>query len=214
MNEIIILINIIITGMLLLTMYHFYEKKGLYIFLIIVTILSYLTSFGVSTIIGTDINTSILFFPYILLTEYLIISKYPKEKHNKLKNYISLTTLITLITLLIICIYNPIETSIHSLDLKKIFLDNYIILWVYPLSIVLTIILSEKIIPYLKKIYNNKFITQILIYVILSPISLITMFAYSPLIAIKTYMLGLILTAINVPLINYILTKKKVTEWT
>lgn len=222
MIEIIILINIIVCLCFATTIYHFYEKKGLYLTIATLSLISYLASFKVTSILGSNINTSIIIYPIILEVIYILKKKHPLEKKTKVKTY----TMVALITaglyIALSCLYNPIETNLYALDMEKAFLGNYLLLIIYPITHIISLELSTKLLPKLDKMYGNKFITIMINYLLVSLISVILMINISYIgilnpfetfkLSIVTYLFGLLVTFITYPVIMHLINKKKVIE--
>ena len=94
---------------------------------------------------------------------------------------------------------------------------------VYPITHIISLELSTKLLPKLDKMYENKFITIMINYLIVSLISVVLMINISYIgllnpfeifkISIITYLFGFLVTLITYPAMMYIMNKKKVIEW-
>lgn len=223
MIEIIILINIIVCVFFVSTMHHFYEKKGLYLSITTLSLISYLASFKITSLLGSNINTSIIIYPIILEIIYILKKKHPLEKKTKVRNYTIVTFISATIYIILSCLYNPIETNLYALDIEKTFLNNYVLLITYPLMHIISLELSTKLLPKLDKMYENKFITIMINYLIVSLISVVLMINISYIgllnpfetfkLSIITYFSGLLITLITYPSMMHLINKKKVIEW-
>lgn len=223
MIEIIILINIIVCVFFVSTMHHFYEKKGLYLSITTLSLISYLASFKITSLLGSNINTSIIIYPIILEIIYILKKKHPLEKKTKVRNYTIVTFISATIYIILSCLYNPIETNLYALDMEKTFLNNYVLLITYPLMHIISLELSTKLLPKLDKMYENKFITIMINYLIVSLISVVLMINISYIgllnpfetfkLSIITYFSGLLITLITYPAMMHLINKKKVIEW-
>lgn len=222
MIEIIILINIIVCVFFVSTMHHFYEKKGLYLSITTLSLISYLASFKITSLLGSNINTSIIIYPIILEIIYILKKKHPLEKKTKVRNYTIVTFISATIYIILSCLYNPIETNLYALDMEKTFLNNYVLLITYPLMHIISLELSTKLLPKLDKMYENKFITIMINYLIVSLISVVLMINISYIgllnpfetfkLSIITYFSGLLITLITYPAMMHLINKKKVIE--
>ena len=200
--------------------YNYLDKKGLYIMLIIMTIVSYLLSFKVLNIWGLSVNANVITTISILEIVYLLIEKETKKNHY---NYLFLTIfclIATAFAILTTSSYIPSINDTLSTNMKGLFIDNYQILIIFPLLLIITEIISPQIYLTLNQIYQNKIISINLIYMVLGLLnSLIFSFiAYASdpsflsklNIALATYFIGLIISILYTPIFNYLTSKKKV----
>ena len=220
MSEIIFLIITIISMITIPLAYNYLDKKGLYIMLIIMTIVSYLLSFKVLNIWGLSVNANVITTISILEIVYLLIEKETKKNHY---NYLFLTIfclIATAFAILTTSSYIPSINDTLSTNMKGLFIDNYQILIIFPLLLIITEIISPQIYLTLNQIYQNKIISINLIYMVLGLLnSLIFSFiayASNPSflsklnIALATYFIGLIISILYTPIFNYLTSKKKV----
>ena len=220
MSEIIFLIITIISMITIPLAYNYLDKKGLYLMLIIMTIVSYLLSFKVLNIWGLSVNANVITTISILEIVYLLIEKETKKNHY---NYLFLTIfclIATAFAILTTSSYIPSINDTLSTNMKGLFIDNYQILIIFPLLLIITEIISPQIYLTLNQIYQNKIISINLIYMVLGLLnSLIFSFiAYASdpsflsklNIALATYFIGLIISILYTPIFNYLTSKKKV----
>ena len=220
MSEIIFLIITIISMITIPLAYNYLDKKGLYLMLIIMTIVSYLLSFKVLNIWGLSVNANVITTISILEIVYLLIEKETKKNHY---NYLFLTIfclIATAFAILTTSSYIPSINDTLSTNMKGLFIDNYQILILFPLLLIITEIISPQIYLNLNQIYQNKIISINLIYMVLGLLnSLIFSFiayASNPSflsklnIALATYFIGLIISILYTPIFNYLTSKKKV----
>ena len=220
MSEIIFLIITIISMITIPLAYNYLDKKGLYLMLIIMTIVSYLLSFKVLNIWGLSVSAKIITTISILEIVYLLIEKETKKNHY---NYLFLTIfclIATAFAILTTSSYIPSINDTLSTNMKGLFIDNYQILIIFPLLLIITEIISPQIYLTLNQIYQNKIISINLIYMVLGLLnSLIFSFiAYASdlsflsklNIALATYFIGLIISILYTPIFNYLTSKKKV----
>ena len=220
MSEIIFLIITIISMITIPLAYNYLDKKGLYLMLIIMTIVSYLLSFKVLNIWGLSVNANVITTISILEIVYLLIEKETKKNHY---NYLFLTIfclIATAFAILTTSSYIPSINDTLSTNMKGLFIDNYQILIIFPLLLIITEIISPPIYLNLNQIYQNKIISINLIYMVLGLLnSLIFSFiAYASdpsflsklNIALATYFIGLIISILYTPIFNYLTSKKKV----
>lgn len=184
------------------------------------TIVSYLLSFKVLNIWGLSVNANVITTISILEIVYLLIEKETKKNHY---NYLFLTIfclIATAFAILTTSSYIPSINDTLSTNMKGLFIDNYQILIIFPLLLIITEIISPQIYLTLNQIYQNKIISINLIYMVLGLLnSLIFSFiAYASdpsflsklNIALATYFIGLIISIFYTPIFNYLTSKKKV----
>ena len=150
---------------------------------------------------------------------YLLLETTDKKEVKELTNLNFIINIFTGLMLYIMTYYTQSLTDTISINMKNVFMNNYRILIVYPLTTILAnyllIIMYNKI----KNLYDNAFITTVTTYLLIGIIEgiIYTMLCYDTIIDYKTiillilstYMVRLIITIIY-SLIIPKFTKKKV----
>ena len=83
MNELILIFIILIISGTIITTYHFYEKLGLKILLIMMTILNLVLSFKTTNLFGLNINLSLIPMTSIYTLTFILIEKHSKTEFKE-----------------------------------------------------------------------------------------------------------------------------------
>ena len=223
MNELLFTIIILLTLLTIFCLSKLYGKQGLIFALIVLDIISFLLSFKIIEVFRLNINLGIV--PYIgtLSIIYIYLIKYgPKEiKKNEM---ICLYTNIMLALLLVIMNYMiPSITETVSINIQGTFEYNYKILIIFPTMMFLSQYIITKLYNFVSQIQSNIPICIILTYIITALVYIIIFYILcyikvlsisdSLYIGLSTYIVGLIITIINIVFISYIVNSKKVLKW-
>ena len=219
MGEIIFVVLILLTMLTIFCIYQMLDKRGLYFSLVITSILGFIMSFKIISIFKMNINLGI--FPIIatLSIIYIFITKYG---HKETKNLIYITLYSNIAVALLLAIMNefiPAITETISINMEETFGYNYKILIIYPIIIALSQYLTIKLYKLIMTLQNNILVSIVLTYIITGIIYTVLFYItsyinilqlrYSLFLGISTYILGIPITIINLPMIKY-LSKKKV----
>jgi len=198
-------------------------KLGLTLTVIVMNIVSFLLAFKYVTLTTINLNSNSISYVTMLIAIYLLLETTSKKETRKVVNLNFITNIFIAIMLYIMTYYTQSLTDTISINMKNVFISNYRILIVYPLTTLLSnhllILVYEKI----KKLYDNHFITTVTIYLLIGIIEgiIYTFLVYRKilntktiiLIILSTYMIRLITTVIY-SLFLTIFFKKKVISWT
>ena len=222
MNEILFITIILLTMLSIFCLLKLYHKQGLIYALTILDIITYILSFKIIEVFRLNINLGIV--PYIgtLTTIYLYLIKYGSKEIKKIE-FLCLYTNLTIALLLVIMNYMiPAITETISINIQGTFEHNYKILLFYPIMMILSQYLITKLFTFVSQIQSNISISIILTYIITALVYVILFYmvcyikvltiADSLYIGLSTYIVGLIVTIINVIFINSILNSKKVLK--
>lgn len=222
MEEIIAVILVFLTLLTIFCLYKMLDKRGLYFSLVILNLITFVLSFKITYVFKMNINIGIIPLISTFTILYLFIIKYNQKE---LKNLITITFISNIILSLLLVVMNyfiPAITETISINMKGTFEYNYKILILYPIITLISQIASVKLCGLLQQIQDNKSISIALTYIITGLLYTVLMYAisyinileikYSLFLGISTYILGLIITIINIIFIN-ILEKKKVLKW-
>lgn len=129
-------------------------KEQFYLFGIVCSILSFIVSFKLISIFGININFSIIFTSTILLILYYFVNRYDNESRRFIYTILLSTlvciSLFLLVTFMAPSIYDKVSTLYQYLAF-----ENLAIVVLYPLSLAVTLFLSEYAFKELKK--ENKY---------------------------------------------------------
>lgn len=218
MSEIILIIIflIIISGIFLL--YHFLDKFGLKTMLLIMTIISYIMSFKTGKVFGIDANVNIITYMCIFTIFYITLEKYGQKQVKEDIGVITKTSIYSLFILVILLLYIQSINDAISLNINHIvdIIPSLLSFLVLPISVIFTI----KLYSYLKKINDNIYINMIVCTIIVGLIESLSVSAISNglvldinsiiRISLANYLFKIITMIIYLPIIHYILKKKKV----
>ena len=222
MNEIILIILICTTLLAIYILYKLYDKRGLYFLLPLFNILTFILSFKITTILKLNINLGIVSYIGTLSIIFIFLIKYNNKETKELEKIIMLTNIFTAICLVIINYCIPAITETISIHIESSIVYNYKIIIAYPLIMFLSQYLVAKLYTFVESIQTNISISILLTYIITAIIYTIIFYiiCYIKILSIKdsiyigisTYIIGLIITIINIIFINYLVKSKKVTK--
>ena len=214
MDIIVFLVLSIVSMLTIYCLYKIFEKRGLYFSLVIMSLITYIFSFKILTVLTISINLNIVTMVSRFTTIYILINKYGlKESKN-----IILLTLYTNLT----NYYIPAVTEVITISIEGVFLYNYKLLIAYPLIMLLTEWLIIKLFTFVKTLSNDIYINTILIYIIIGllPTLIFYLVGYINIISIKstiflgvtTFLIGLLFTGMNTAIIKLINSRKEVDK--
>lgn len=222
MEEIIFIILLLLTLLTIFCLYKMLDKRGLYFGLVIMDLIAFVLSFKISSIFKMNINLGIIPLIASFTILYIFLAK-NNDKETKNLLLITLYSNITTALLLIIMNYfEPAITETISINMKGTFEYNYKILIVYPIIVLLSQIATIKLYGLLNQIQENISISIFLTYIITGLLYTVVLYAisyinilkiqHSLFLGVSSYILGIVITIINIIFIN-ILYKKKVIKW-
>lgn len=224
MNEIILAVILIISLMSIYCLYKIFDKMGLYYSLIIFIETAIITSFKIMKIFNFNLNINILFLTCIMTIIYIILTKYNIKELNNAIKLSCITTIFSVLIVLILGYYIPSINSTIAINIKSTFIHNYKVLIALPITLIGGIIATTKLYQFISKLQDNIYINIVLTYIITGLIYTVIfqIFGYlniikiynSIYIGLTSYLFGLIITIIQLFIINIILKQKKVREWT
>ena len=222
MNEIILVVILIISLMSIYCLYKIFDKMGLYYSLIIFIEIAIITSFKIMKIFNFNLNFNILFLTCIMTIIYIILAKYNVKELNNIIKVSCITTVFSALIVLLLGYYIPSINSTIAINIKSTFIYNYKVLIFLPITLLGGIIATTKLYQFISKLQDNIYINIVLTYIItgliytvafqiLGYLNIIKIYN-SIYIGLTSYLFGLIITAIQLIIINLILKKKKVQE--
>jgi len=221
MEEIITIILILLTLLTIFCLYKMLDKRGLYFSLVMLDLISFILTFKISYIFKMNINVGIIPLIASFSVIYIFLTKYNSKE---IKNLLSITFYSNITASLLLTVMNyfiPAITETISINMKGTFEYNYKILIGYPIIVLISQLATAKLYNLLKQIQDNISISIALTYIITGLIYTVLFYAiayidlleitYSLFMGISTYILGLVITIINIIFINF-LQKKKVIK--
>lgn len=218
MEEIIFLILLLLSLFIIYCMYKLLKKRGLYFSLVILDIIAFVLTFKVTYVLKMNINIGIVPFIAMLSVLYIFITKHGIKEIKDIYK-ITLCANITMALFLIIMNYFvPAITETISINMQGTFEYNYKILIIYPFMTLLSQYTVTKLYTLVSQIQNNISISIILTYIITALIYTIIFylicyiniltFKDSLFLGITTYIIGIIVTIINIIFVNFLVNKK------
>ena len=221
MEEIIAIILILLTLLTIFCLYKMLDKRGLYFSLVMLDLISFVLTFKISYIFKMNINVGIIPLIASFTVIYIFLTKYNSKET---KNLLSITFYSNITASLLLTVMNyfiPAITETISINMQGTFEYNYKILIAYPIIVLISQLATAKLYNLLKQIQDNLSISIALTYIITGLIYTVLFYAiayiglmeltYSLFMGISTYILGLVITIINIIFINF-LQKKKVIK--
>lgn len=199
----------------------FLNKEGLFIWIIIANIISYISSFKIINILNFPMMASIPINITIFAAIFILIENYNIKDAKKGCNIILISSLMTIIFIFITISYSPSINDNISINFYNIFINNYILFLSYPIISYLSFRFAIKSYDTLKREYKTLTISNMLTIILFGLIETIGLsFSLINNIDIKTiiiiiftnYFVKLLLAACSVIFMSY-LTVKKVKEW-
>lgn len=220
MNIIIFLLLISICIGLIYLVHKYFSKNEFYLLAIIYCILSFLMSFKIVDLFGVSINLGIIFMTGLLAILYYFINRYDKKESSKLIVTVSIVTIIFAIFLIINSFIIPSLNDKSSAIYENLIFNNVVILILFPISTIITLLLSNYSYSDLKDEKSKKLVKELLATVgitfvntfifIYFSYAFIIRFDTSILITLDNYLVMTIIMIMYILIINKIFKVKKV----
>lgn len=199
--------------------YYLFEKIGLKILFIIFYLLSFI--FLLKNVRILNIDFSLMVIPYVGLLSILYIFKEKLSEKDIKKNLIMLLPFFVLLIILMVLLilYNQSVTDIVTANLNRVIKSNIIMVLTYPVMTVISLYGTYKIYELIKKnsdiLFINISLTTILvgifdciIFNIIANMGIMDIVS-SLKLGLGNYLLKIILSIIFIPVISYIIKRKK-----
>ena len=196
-------------------------KSGLTILLITSSVLSLILSFKYIMLSTINVNANSITYITMFTSLYLLLESTNKEEVKKIVNMNFFITSFTAVMLYMMSYHVQSLTDTISINMRNVFINNYRILIVYPLTTLLSNYLLIWMYKTIRKLYDIPFITTVTTYLMIGLIEGIIFFTitYYNILDIKiiiklllsSYMIRLIITIIYSIFLN-LLTSKKVKK--
>lgn len=180
---------------------------------------SFLLAFKYVTLSTVNLNSNCVTYVTMFTALYLLLESTSKKEAREVTNLNFIINIFTAVMLYTMTYYTQTLTDTISINMRNVFLNNYQILIIYPLTTLLSNHLLIWVYEKIKKLYDNHFITTVTTYLLIGIIEgiIYTLLAYGQLlntktiilIILSTYMVRLITTVIYSLFLTY-LSKKKV----
>lgn len=129
----------------------YFGKEQFYLLAIIYSVLSFIMSFKITNIFGVNVNTNIIFSSGLLIILYYFVNRYSEKESRKFITTVILSSLLTICLFMISVFMIPSIYDNMNFFYQNIILGNLAIIVLYPLSLCVTMFLSEYCFKELKK---------------------------------------------------------------
>lgn len=196
-------------------------KLGLTITFTVMSAVSFVLTFKYVSLSNVNLNSNCIPYVTMFTTLYLLLESVEKKEVKEITNLNFIINIFMAIMLYIMTYYTQSLTDTISINMKNVFINNYRILIIYPLTTLLSNYLLIWMYEKIKKLYDNAFITTVTTYLLVGIVEgiIYTLLVYINILSYKkiilillsTYMIRLIATVIY-SLFLTLLSKKKVTS--
>lgn len=163
MNNILLIIEFILSFASFIYLHKKYKKEGLYIWLIIAIIILNIILPKTITISNFDINIGIILETTIFIIANSLIQKYGQEETNTIIKTLLITSLFSYLIMCMVTLTNPSTlTMVMDKAYNKLFLNNLIIYFVNTISLLISIKVNSYIYYQLKTIENKIWVSNTL----------------------------------------------------
>lgn len=221
MNELLFLVTIVLCTIGILIFYKYLGHDGLYLWIIIATMFSFIASFRTIPLCNFDVNGAFPILTSIYICIYILIEKYSKKDTKKVISVSIFTMLVTVFYFYIFSIYRPSIYDNISIYLMKLLENNFLNLILFTFMLGLCEYLVIVIYKYIKNYYNNTFVKNCLTTIV---VSIIDTAIYLPIVYIgndsinviyvvlATYAFKLMASILYLPFVYYMERLKKVKK--
>lgn len=206
MNILIYLSILIILILFLFLISKLLGNLGLIMTTIMTSVLALITSFKYITLTTIDINSSVILYTTMYTSLYLLLENTTEKETKKIVVLNFLINIFTAFFLFLMSYHTQALTDSISINMKNVFIENYRILIIYPVSTFFSSILLILLYQKIKKLYDLPFITTVTTYLVVGLINALIFYlgSYYNIFTLKviielslsTYMIGLIITVI------------------
>lgn len=196
-------------------------KLGLTVTFIGMSAVSLILAFKYVSLLNINLNSNCIPYVSMFTSLYLLLETAEKKEVKEITNLNFIINIFIAIMLYIMTYYTQSLTDTISINMKNVFMNNYKILIVYPLTTLLSNYLLIWMYKKIKKLYDNQFITTVTTYLLIGIIEgiMYTLLIYSRILSYKniilillsTYMIRLITTVIHSIFLTLLLRKKVTT---
>ena len=205
---------------LIYIVHKYFGKHEFYLLAVVYSIISFILSFKLLTIFGLNINLGTIFSSGLLILMYYFVNRFSS---SEIKKYIMVVMASIIFCIMILLLGTVMVPSIYDDNLvlfKDLIYDNLAIVILYPISLLITLLLSSYAFRELKEVNKNKDLKTLLAIVgivfvnafvfIYFSYAIIIKFDRSLLIFMDNYFIDAIIMVIFYLLINEIMRVKKV----
>lgn len=220
MGVLIFILLILIAIGLIYIVHRYLGKKEFYLLAIIYSIISFMMSFKIIKIFGLDINMGIVFSSSLVMILYYFIYKYDKSDAKKIIITMIVSTLMCAIFLILNSFMISSLYDTMSVLYQNLILNNIALIGLYPISLALTLFLSNYCFSELKGVSDKKIFKSILVIIGIAFIdtfifiyfsyAIIIRFDIAMVMALGNYLLKTVIMIIFFLIINKLFEVRKV----
>ena len=140
----------------------YFGKEQFYLLGIIYAVVSFIMSFKLVNILGVNINANTIFSNGLLLILYYFVNRYSERESRNFILTIITSSLIFMVFFMLTAFMIPSIYDKMSTFYQSLVMDNLAIVILYPISLIITLFLSEYCFRELKKEDKNKNIKTII----------------------------------------------------
>lgn len=140
----------------------YFGKEQFYLLGIIYAVVSFIMSFKLVNILGVNINANLIFSNGLLLILYYFVNRYSERESRNFILTIITSSLIFMVFFMLTGFMIPSIYDKMSTFYQSLVMDNLAIVILYPISLTITLFLSEYCFRELKKEDKNKNIKTII----------------------------------------------------
>lgn len=219
MDGLIFILLLLIFSGLLYFFYRSYEKDGISVFLVIAVVLSFVLSLKIGKITSFD---TILYAPVymaIFIAFYVLLEKGNSKDIKKCLYLSGFVCLVMIFMFIFSYLYLPIISNGIAINIKKLFVNNWVNILVFPILLVINVLASIYLYKYTKKYYDHIFVNscfaaivvQLIDSLVLGFLSLYNILDVTNIfrISLMTYSFKLMANILYIPVFYYVLKYRR-----
>ena len=198
----------------------YFGKEQFYLIGIIYSIVSFILSFKIVNVFGVNINANIVFSSGLLLILYYFVNRYSEKESSKFIITILTSSLVFMCFFMLTAFTVPSIYDNTSVFYQSLILNNLPIVILYPISLAITLFLSEYCFRELSRESKKKIIKLIFIIfgIVFIDTAIFIYFSYAFIIrfdtamriAIDNYLFKIGIITIYTLIVNRLFTVRKV----
>ena len=219
MDGLIFILLLLIFSGLLYFFYRSYEKEGISVFLVIAVVLSFVLSLKIGKITSFD---TILYAPVymaIFIAFYVLLEKGNSKDIKKCLYLSGFVCLVMIFMFIFSYLYLPIISNGIAINIKKLFVNNWVNILVFPILLVINVLASIYLYKYTKKYCDHIFVNscfasivvQLIDSLVLGFLSLYNILDVTNIfrISLMTYSFKLMANILYIPVFYYVLKYRR-----
>lgn len=128
---------------LIYIVHRYFGKEQFYLLGIIYSVVSFIMSFKLVEVFGVNINAGVIFNSGLFLLLYYFVNRYNSKESRRFIITIFICSIISILLLMITTFMVPSIYDKMSIFYHRLLLDNISIIILYPVSLAVTLFLSE-----------------------------------------------------------------------